>query len=485
MIYYYHNNISPERDSLEDRCLVMEWLSQTRVFQENQLGIFCHVPLAELTRDDGVEPPKNEGQFFDYLVCKNDCALLAVVLTVEKDALTLPCLREVFLDKGNVDSHDIMQAILEELDSFGWDNPNDDDFYNDDDIYNDDYNYDFVSSEGWWKFQGRPIDSQQIWCFAREQLMYKYVPSQRPSKRTAIPVWFPTPYGEDCGLVAGCVAQSRGTICYGTYCASHGRARLEEFLSWRKALPDEMRQKKQPLEQRLRRLNAGRPGNRAHSAALVQQIADSRLDDFLKNFPEELAEVRHIIPNLSSDATYQDVAAICCRLSLPEKEAPYRLANSTIHTIERTMDCLIKPLLPPVRNETVQSAEQAIGAPSRPGTNGGQPKKLSLAERLGRMKSDREPSLPRDMSIACFLEGVSILAKTKYPEWLLQKLEQHYSAPDHYPLSMMLLHAENLLGSGDVEAGDTYDYYGSGRALQFQLLIEPFYLIALSKGESN
>ncbi len=474
MIYYYHNNISPEQDCLERRCLVLERLAQTRIFRENQLGIFCHVPLAELTRDDGVEPPEDSGQIFDYLVCKNECVLLAVNLAVEKDALTLPltlpCLRVITLDRGKVDSHDILQEILGTLESMG--------------LFDPFADCHFVASEGWWQFPGRPIDAQQTRTFVREQLLYEYVPFKAPSRST-IQVWFPTPYGEDCGLMAGCVVQSSGAVCYGTYCASRGRARLEELLAWKKTLPDEVQQQKQPLEQRLRRLNAGRPGNRAHSAALVRQIADSRLDDFLKDFPEELAAVRRMMPSLPSDATYQDVAAICCRLSLPEKEAPYRLANSTIHTIEGTMNCLIKPLLPPGQNGTVQPAEQDSGAPSNPETDGGPPKKIPFAERLDRMKSDREPHFSRDMSIACFLEGVSILARSKYPEWLLRKLAQHYNAPDHYPLSLMLLHSENLIGSGDEEAGDTYDYYGSGRALQFQLLIEPFYLIALSECESG
>jgi len=88
------------------------------------------------------------------------------------------------------------------------------------------------------------------------------------------------------------------------------------------------------------------------------------------------------------------------------------------------------------------------------------------------------------MSLSSFLMSVGVMAKQPYPEWLLRRLKTVYSIPDGYSLLGMVVYAKQLYDRAtnwdwedDSKGPEDYE---DGFELLYQLLIEPFYLIALA-----
>lgn len=94
-----------------------------------------------------------------------------------------------------------------------------------------------------------------------------------------------------------------------------------------------------------------------------------------------------------------------------------------------------------------------------------------LEERL-RACSDAEAAPNWKIPLACFYEGVTLLAGNKYPEWLNKRIQRAYRAVPTMPFLLMVEHAQNLINRTDDE-----ELSFCGCELMHQLLIQPFDLV--------
>lgn len=94
-----------------------------------------------------------------------------------------------------------------------------------------------------------------------------------------------------------------------------------------------------------------------------------------------------------------------------------------------------------------------------------------LEERL-RAYSDAEAAPNWKIPLACFYEGVTLLAGNKYPEWLNKRIQRAYRAGPTMPFLLMVEHAQNLINRTDDE-----ELSFCGCELMHQLLIQPFDLV--------
>lgn len=112
--------------------------------------------------------------------------------------------------------------------------------------------------------------------------------------------------------------------------------------------------------------------------------------------------------------------------------------------------------------------------------------KLPLEERLDKIGQSKPAGrLLRSMSCAGFYEGVSLLSKRKYPEWLQSQIESYYKVQPNTPFLLMVDHAQKLIDQTNPAV--TGESSGSARLceLMYQLLIEPFYLINQADKEAE
>ncbi len=108
--------------------------------------------------------------------------------------------------------------------------------------------------------------------------------------------------------------------------------------------------------------------------------------------------------------------------------------------------------------------------------------KLSLQERL-QACGETEEWLDK-MSVSAFFLSAAELARQPYLVWVLDRLNAVYDTPDNYSLYGLLQYAKQL---DDQDFDWDWEYepegpkrLGQGFELMYQILIEPYYLMALT-----
>lgn len=187
-----------------------------------------------------------------------------------------------------------------------------------------------------WRFLGHPVLPEDLPELARAQMVERSCGNSREFQ------WIPTEYGSDCGLALGYVSQDGGTFLMGPWYSEETCANLAKILAWNPAgTPLGGRR---PLAERLAQLpQEPHPS----SVEAVRCFSKTPLDDYLKDFPKELAELRKMLLMLDGSAAYQDAAVLTYWLLQnpgvrPEELRQFHLAAGVGQTLVRY---LAMPLL--------------------------------------------------------------------------------------------------------------------------------------------
>lgn len=329
---WYHNIPAKTKDDL--LYYVAEHLVQTQVFRGYLLSLYCGALALDMTfKGDSPAPSFDKNWRCDYLFCLGNTALLSVNLTPEEQdseaqPAALPGLLMLNFPRKDPDaemveniSSTVEQALAKILDEG---------------LYSD------------WSFSGLPVSRQHLCGLAGAGLLERTDSGYHGSG----PFWRPTQYGLDCGLNSGYAAVyvggydgEDGTIRRFPYYSGRVSPVIVDILKWSIEADAGMQWKKIiSFDQRLARLKQGLPSDCAYSARVVRQMADMPLDSYLREFPEDLTELRETLPMLKDDATYQDAAVLIYRLSLPRHKWPKELRTMPIEYSD-LMGILAKPLL--------------------------------------------------------------------------------------------------------------------------------------------
>ncbi len=262
------------------------------VFWEHRLSLFCRVPVSDLASADGRAAPLPEDGRISLLICRGDTALLAVLLPptdqdrgVRPDGI--PGLLTLELTDTRRDNH--YSTIRQSL-------------YN---LLGRDIDYP-------WRFLGRPVPPGRLETLRQSMLIQHVIDNWEEP-----PEPHPTDYGIDLGLVEGYTFTDGGSCVAGVWSSPRTDANLDKILARQSA--QARTSGPLPFAQRLSQL-ARRP--LAGDIEAVRRFANTRLDDYMKGFPEDLAKLRDCLPTLGPDATYQDAAVIIYWLLQTEPERP-------------------------------------------------------------------------------------------------------------------------------------------------------------------
>jgi len=276
----------------EDLYFSAQGLTHSEIFQERRLSLFCSVPFSDLAAADGrTAPPPQDGRI-TLLVCQGDTALLAANLARKDQAPPTDGIPGLLtLELQDRSCYQAAEAIEEALKG----------------LLGKDLSYPC-------RFLGRLIPPGQLEELSQAQLVRIFYDQEEPVEMQ------PTDYGFDCGLVYGYTFSDSGSLETGVWCSEQTDANLEKILA--QISPKARTSRRIPLEERL-----SQPSQKplARDVEAVRRFADRRLDDYLKDFPETLAEVRRCLPMLGPDATYQDAAVIVYWLLQNEAEHPKRV----------------------------------------------------------------------------------------------------------------------------------------------------------------
>lgn len=288
-------------------------LMNTEVVQRNhKLTLYCGVPMETLSAKEQAPPSGDPmSQVFDYVFCEGDVPVLTVMLVPwsrwgapSEDGrsgsgaaprLNLPeVLSLAFPDNEPEKAQQCIADILGKAAGSA------------------------ASQE--LRFMGREVEpASQL---EQEMLAAKLLRSvpfrgSGPSSKWSCGQKEPTQYGWECGLMLGfSVRENRTYECrvyYSPFTPALFRTLSRQSFhtcggaqQWRETIP---------LEQRLARLQQGLPSDSMYSAIQVQKMANMPLDAYLRDFPEELADLRRALPELEEDAVYRDAAALIHRRS--------------------------------------------------------------------------------------------------------------------------------------------------------------------------
>lgn len=285
-------------------------LMNAEVFQKNhKLTLYCGVPREALGAREQTPPPGGPvGQAFDYVCCKGDVPILTVTLVSESRwgapaedgrsgsgaaQLNLPDVLSLAFPDNELEK--AQQCIADVLGKAAG-----------------------IAADQELRFLGQEVEpASQLEQEMLAAKLLRPVPFHGggPSPKRGRGQKEPTQYGWECGLMLGFSAGENHAYACKVYYVPHAPA-LCGALSRRNAHGDARQWRETiPLEQSLTRLRQGLPSDSAYSAIQVQKMADMPLDDYLRDFPEELADLRRALPELEEDAVYRDAAALIHRRS--------------------------------------------------------------------------------------------------------------------------------------------------------------------------
>jgi len=317
----YCNNIAVRNEYL------FSAIEQTQLgdfLQEHQLSLYHGVPVSDLSPMDGSAAPPAQDGWITFLVCQGDAALLAAYMPRAKwdrgdSPDGFPGLLTLELPDGSpISMCSAIECALESLLSRG-DKPH-------------------------WRFLGRPVPPERVPELARARLV-------ELSYCDRLLKWSPTEYGIDCGLVQSCEFSDGQDIQIGIWCSERTRVNLEKILAWEPAGAGANTAEAIPLSERIARLDQGLCGSGVEA---VRRFANTPLDDYMRDFPEELARMRKALPALGASATYQDAAVLVYWLMQDRELWPEELRESFLMlypgTGTRLMRDLALPLLARVQS---------------------------------------------------------------------------------------------------------------------------------------
>lgn len=295
-------------------------LMELEVFQKNRLRLYCGVPVSDLAALNGSDSPPPGSGWFTFLICRGDTALLAANLPPEEwdrgdQDGGVPGLLTLELPEATCVS--VCQTIEQALKRL-------------------------LSKERTYgcRFLGHPVPPERLPELARAQMV-----EQSHNCMYQQLDWLPTEYGTDCGLVLGYVLQDDGDFQEWPWCSEQTDVYLKKILAWEPAGTGTQWKDDIPFSQRVERLNRGLHSDSSHSTRTVRRFAETPLDDYLKEFPKALAELRKAMPMLGASATYQDAAVLVYWLLQDRETRPKELRDLDGHLGRRLMEHLALPLL--------------------------------------------------------------------------------------------------------------------------------------------
>ena len=120
--------------------------------------------------------------------------------------------------------------------------------------------------------------------------------------------WELTPFGKQCGLVPGYLPLDKNRSCRTFFIRKESWKELEDLLT-------EARPGKSTaweiitMEERLKRLTAGLPGNDAYGVELLKRLGRMPLEQYMAWCPDTLENLCEKLPSLQSARTVQEAAA--------------------------------------------------------------------------------------------------------------------------------------------------------------------------------
>lgn len=291
-------------------------LMETEVFRENRLSLYTGVSVSDLTPGDGSSAPASQKGWITFLICRGDAAILAAylpqrdwnrgsqpdgfpgLLTLEIPENTCECVRTT------------ITQVLERM----------------------------LSKEGEykWHIYRRPIRPEQLQTLYQERML-EAVRSRQGKLHFIL-----SEYGMDRGLFQGCVFRDNGTWQTDFWASERTYGSLERVLEGKPESARAPCKKQLSFSERIDRLDRG---IRASSVEAVRRFANMPLDSYLQGFPEELAELRRLLPMLGESATYQDTAALVYWLMEPSETRPEELRAVPSSVGAMLMEYLSRPLL--------------------------------------------------------------------------------------------------------------------------------------------
>lgn len=295
------------------------------VFRENQLSLYCGVPASDLVPSDGSAPPPPGSGWFSCLVCQGDTVLLAANLPPEEwdqggQADGVPGL--LTLELPETDYAGMCQTVERTLKQ----------------LLGKERTYGY-------RFLGRPVPSSRLPELARAQLVEQSYDGDSQLH------WVPTGYGTDSGLALGYAFWENGDLWVWPWCSEQTDVNLEKILAWEPAGAGTRLEAEIPFSQRIEQLNRGLYSDGVRSAQAIKRLANTPLDDYLKDFPEELDTLRRSLPMLGAAATYQDAAVLIYRLQQYYALWPKEFRDLPLMPEDGRilMECLALPLLDRLR----------------------------------------------------------------------------------------------------------------------------------------
>ena len=194
-----------------------------------------------------------------------------------------------------------------------------------------------------------------------------------------------------------------------------------------------------PLSQRFQALKSGLFSNGIHSAALVRSMMNVPLVDYMEEYQEELEALLDGLPRRCE--TYGEAAW----------EVELLLQNREIETYKKAVEMMHILSFP-----LVTEGKAAIAARWAP-------------RALERKRPQSFSTTMMTITQKGFFQGVELLTKSHYPQWLSGVLKSVYELSDGFTYADLLCHASDMFQKDD---GRSY-----GIQLFYLLLIQPFSLI--------
>lgn len=297
-------------------CAYATDLMEAEVFRENRLSLYTDVPVSDLVPEDRSSAPAYQEGWITFLICRGDTAILAAylprkdwnrgsqpdgfpgLLTLEIPENTCECVRTT-----------ITQALEKMLSK---------------------------ERKYKWHFYRRPVRTEQLQTLYQERML-EVVRGRHGGLSFIL-----NEYGIDRGLFPGCVFQDDGTWQLDFWASERTYGNLERILEGKPESARTPCKKQMSFSERLDRLDRG---IRTSSVEAVRRFANVPLDNYLKDFPEELAELRRQLPVLGENATYQDAAVLVYWLMEPSAARPEELREVSSSVGAMLMEYLSRPLL--------------------------------------------------------------------------------------------------------------------------------------------
>lgn len=342
---YTHYELRQEKQlELEER------IASLPVFRENSLKLYYSVPIKDVHYNKKIEQEhpdwvayrkrklenKNANKRFQLVICKGEDVLTLACLQIGPVSICYPRIKglpelRIKAETMCQEDFDYMNRYLEEL----------------------------LRSEksGIAQYRATPIAMMAVKygelvdakeeCSVEElqEVLEKDHLLEKQTKtrfggRTKRKLFFPTKYGADFGLVKGYGVNERGEVYCRLFCSGEAFEELGKLLVWKKenkTLPK--RRKMIPFKERIDRLNRDRPSDSTCGISVIQKFAALSIDEYLKEFPKELEELKSAIKEtgkLQETMTYQEVAAAIYEMILSgKKESGKTLINILLKPAEK------------------------------------------------------------------------------------------------------------------------------------------------------